>query len=125
MEAILPKADWRRSQEPKIIQVFLNSDLRASHNGLDLVAKKNNVETELIEDGQFLVFINRSKTMFKIFAANNTLVFHKSRSGMIDLRAIEELPKVFRSTHTIDFQAALKKVLLKEFEKKRQVKKVS
>jgi len=122
MDAILKQPDLRRSQEPKIIQVFLNSDLRASHNGLDLQAKKNKIETQLIEDGQFLVFINRSKTMFKIFAANNTLVFHKSRSGMIDLRAIEELPKVFKSTHSIDFQAALKKVLLKEFARKRPVK---
>lgn len=101
----------------RVIQVFLDADLRSGHLGLTTLAKKNGLEISSLMNGQFIVFINRKKTMMKCFVAGNT-ISHTKRDR-IDLNAIRYLPQAFGSNGEISYDAALEKSLRDRLEKGR------
>lgn len=102
----------------KLISVFPNSDLRSSHRGLTLAAvKAKRKPPELLENGEFHLFLNRRQTAFKMLAANSTVVHYKSPRGSIDIRTIEYLPHCFNAGE-LDYDKALRIVLEKILRKK-------
>lgn len=94
----------------KIISVFPNTDLRCSHDGLTSIALKSNRNPEDLNNGSFYLFLNRKQSMFKMMAANNTLIHHKAKSGRVDIHAIEYLPSCFNAGK-LDYDKALETVL--------------
>lgn len=104
----------------KLINVFPNTDLRCSHAGLTKLIFKHKgkvLNPELLANGEFILFINRSQSMIKMFASNNVLIHYKSPRGRIDVRTIEYLPHCFNAGE-LNYDAALKKVLEKHLIKR-------
>jgi hypothetical protein len=105
----------------RILQVFLDSDLRSGHDGLSKIAERNKVDTKKLGAGQYLVFINRSKTMVKVFTGNQIIAHHKSRRGRITMDAIKFIPEAFTGSGDFYMEAAIKKSL-QEILARRKVK---
>lgn len=99
-----------------IRQVFLNADLRGSHNWLTELAKKKNINVNALQNGEMVVFVNRRKTMMKVYTAFNSVVHTKQ--DRIDLGAIEHLPQIFSQYGQVNYSKALAKKLQKLTEKK-------
>lgn len=100
-----------------IISVFPNADLRCGHTGLAITAADGNKSADNLKPGQFLLFINRKQTAFKLLAFNNTLVHYRSPAGRIDLRAIQYLPQCF-TAGKFNYDIALKRMFEKTLRKK-------
>jgi hypothetical protein len=75
----------------KIAHFFLNVDMRCNHTGLLDLLKKNNVT---IGDHDFVVFLNKSRTMIKMFCQGEDVLLHYKKDGrVIDPGIIPFLPK--------------------------------
>ena len=95
----------------RILQVFLNADLRGSHNSLTLLGAAHRIDLPNLKKGLAVVFINRTRTLMKVFVAGNTFAF--TRRDRIDVEAIKHLPEVFGAVGEINYDAALR-ILLEE-----------
>lgn len=93
-----------------IIRCYLNSDLRAGHDGLAKVALKDKIRVQELSPGEFVIFINARKDKVKVYAAQNVVAYLRSPSGRIDMNTIREIPRVFNGA-AINYDAALKKIL--------------
>lgn len=98
--ALVGRPDYSPSTSGRIAQVFLNVDLRNSHDGLMEIARKRGVDISKLEIGHYVVFINDQKNRFKLFApsANRRgfiVAYYKSYDGRIDRQEIEMLPQAF------------------------------
>lgn len=104
----------------RVIQCYLNSDLRCSHDGLAEVAKKDKIMVKSLEPGQYVVFINSKKDRMKVYASNNVLAYLRLEDGRrIDLNTVREIPRAFAASGRIDYDKALEKVVREGLEKKR------
>jgi|SRR5581483_109634 len=104
-----------RNQTNRVLQVFLNADLRCSHDGLTEIAKKGGLNVKELKPGQYVVFLNAAKNRMKLYAANNVVAYFKSpEGGIIDPRTLCDLPRAFNGT-SINYEAALKEALVKVF----------
>lgn len=93
-----------------IITVFPEADLRNGHPGLRMLAAKRRIDTQMIEPGKFVMFLNRRQSAFKLFAANNTIVHYKHPRGRILLETIKHFPECFQAGE-FRYDKALEKVL--------------
>lgn len=93
-----------------IVQVFLNADMRNMHDGLQRIAERHGVAVDTLENGQFVIFINSAKDKVKIYAANDTISYTRSRSGKLQMEALQNIPKHFGGG-SFDYDAALRGVL--------------
>ncbi len=98
----------------KIIQVFLNADLRCSHLGLYELAKKSKIDVHKLEEGEFVLFVNSGKNRLKMYAPNNVIAYLSLPTGKIDMRTIALIPKSFSASGKIEYNKALKTVLERE-----------
>lgn len=104
----------------KALQIFLNADFRNVHEGLAAIAKKNKLDVEKLESGEYLIFVNTAKDRLKLYAANNVVAYLKMKSGKIDLRTIQLIPQAFNGSGRIDYDAALKEVIERELGRKKK-----
>lgn len=104
-EALVTNVRLKPLIYPKIVQCFLDADLRGGHNFLSGIAKKYGLILGNLTDNQFVVFINRRQNMMKCFVAGNTITFTKR--DRIDLLAIESLPQAFGYTGELSYDKAL------------------
>lgn len=95
-----------------IVQVFLNVDMRNMHNGLGKIAKESGIDVNQLDPGQYVVFINSQKNKVKIFASNDVVAYHRTKSGKIQMETIREIPRSFRGG-AFDYDSALRVVLEK------------
>jgi len=98
----------------KILRVFLNTDLRNSHVGLSKIAQGASIITDKLKDGHLVVFINKTRTLMKVYGSRSTLVFTRSTGQPIDLSAIQYLPRIFNLRKKVDINQALRTRLLKK-----------
>lgn len=98
----------------KLLQVFLNADLRCSHDGLTSLAKKEKVDVSQLTPGEYVIFINSGKNRIKLFAANNVLAYLRLPQGKIDMRTISLIPRAFEASRKINYDEKLREVLTKE-----------
>lgn len=104
-----------KAENNRVLQVFLNADLRCSHDGLREIAKKGGLDVKDLQPGQYIVFLNAAKDRLKLYAANNVVAYMKQPDGgKIDPRMIAELPRAFNGT-TINYETAIKEALMKIF----------
>lgn len=98
----------------EILRVIFHADLRCSHTGLSLIAKKNfKIDTSELGQGQYLVFINTAKTIVKVYTGGNIIAHYKSRHGQINLKTLSLIPKYFNGPK-FHYDAALSEVIRKE-----------
>lgn len=98
----------------RIIRYFPDTDLRNGHDGLTGLAKKNGINVNRLDVGEFVVFVNKSKTSIKMFAPPNVIAYYKSTNGKINPAVIQHLPNCFDGG-SIDYDKAILKVVKKEF----------
>lgn len=96
-----------------IISVFPNADLRCSHLGLTIEARKKGKDPRTLDHGDFLLFINRRQSAMKLFGSNNTIIHHRAARGRIELRTIQYIPQCFHAGK-FDYDKALGIVLEKK-----------
>lgn len=97
----------------KLLRVFLDVDMRCSHDGLTALAIKHKVLPESLEAGEYLLFINSDRTRIKLYGANDVVAYLRVKTGRIDMRTVALIPQAFASKGKIDYDAALRKVLEK------------
>lgn len=95
----------------KILRVFMNVDLRNAHEGLSELAKKNKVDVNTLENGEYLIFINAERNKLKLYASNQVLAYLKLPRGKIDLRVISKIPQAFKASGKIQYEEHLKEMI--------------
>lgn len=104
----------------RVLQCFLNADLRCGHEGLATLAKQNGIDITQLQPGQYVLFINSHKDKLKLYASNNVVAYLKLSTGQrLNMATIQLIPKAFRGTGTIDYDKALREVLLTALARKR------
>lgn len=104
---------------PTIMQVFLNADLRGSHNHLIELAKAHKLDLTSLEHNEAVVFINKRRTLMKIYVTGNTFSF--TRRDFIDLDAVRQIPKAFGANGDFSYDEALRLSLTEKLTKKKRV----
>lgn len=97
----------------RIIRYFPNSDLRAAHQGLSKAARENGVDLNKINIGEFLLFVNRKQTMFKMLTQSGMLVSYRSEHRL-NPGIFVLVPKYF-SGSTFNYTGALREALTRDF----------
>lgn len=120
MDQLVKKINREEVSRPTILQVFLNADLRGSHNHLILIAKDHELELESLTPNQAVIFVNKRQTLMKCYVAGNTFSFTKR--DRIDLAAIQYLPKSFGGGK-FDYDLALADSFDERFPESAKVKK--
>lgn len=95
----------------KIVRVFLDTNMGNGHRGCLKIAKKSKIDLRKLAPGEYAVFINKRRTIVKMFATNEVLAHYKGPK--IDLAAVQHLPNYF-SHGQIDVDAALERVWRKQ-----------
>lgn len=115
--AILPRPTIpRQTGSGRLLQVWLNQDMRNGHEGLAEVAKQGGLDVSKLKPGQYLVFINAKMDRIKMYGANNVVAYQVLEGGRkVDLRVVREIPKVFQSTGKLDYDLALERVVTDYF----------
>lgn len=94
----------------KIIQVFLDSDMRNQFEGLTTLCANNKIKVPEKETGEFVVFINKRRNYLKILACNGTahpvLAAYKTPERIIDIRILSQIPRAFNATGKFDVDKA-------------------
>jgi hypothetical protein len=96
----------------KIIQVFLGSDLRCSHEGLTQIAKEQKVDVTALVPGEFVIFINSGLNKIKLYTANEVVAYLRVKTGKVDIRTISLIPKAFLASGRIQYDESLKEILI-------------
>lgn len=108
--ALIKKPNYQSGKtSARVIQVFLNVDLRSGHAGLSQIAQKKKLKLKVLEDGQFVIFINRRQTGMKCYLSGNTVTYTKR--DRISLETIRFLPECFGGDADLAYDAALEKAL--------------
>ena len=116
--ALVPKTEarkqvgedrYRPETGGRVLQVFLNADLRNGHEGLAELAKERGIDVTKLLPGQYVVFVNAGKDKLKLYAAANVLAYLKLTGGQkFDLRVIAHIPKAFNGSGKLDYDKSLK-----------------
>lgn len=96
----------------KLLQVFLNSDMRCCHDGLAKLAKENKVDVKKLEPGEFVIFINSSMDRVKLYTANEVVAYLRLQKGKVDLRTISLIPRAFMASGKFQYDESLKEIIL-------------
>ncbi len=105
-----------------LISVFPDTHLGQGHHGLSVLASKAGKDTRKLLNGEFLLFLNKAQTAFKMYAANSVVVHYKSPANRrVDIRTIEYLPHCFNAGE-LNYSKALKLVLDKTLRGSREKK---
>lgn len=99
----------------RIIRFFANTHLGNGHNGLGLIADEANIDVTNLQSGEYVVFMNTSRTAIKMFAPGN-VVAHLKMPGnaKIDPRIIALVPRFFNGSK-INYDNAIAEVIRQEF----------
>ncbi len=103
----------------RVVRAVYDADFRCSHPGLTKIAQKLGVNPQELNEGEFLVFLNRPQNAVKIFASNNTIAYFKmpKPSQRVNLKIISMIPRFFNGT-SLNYEGALKNQIESELAKK-------
>lgn len=93
----------------KIARVFLDVHMGQNFQGLTKLMMKEKIDARSLGFGDFVIFLNRACTAFKLLAGNSYLVYYKNK-GKIPLEAIQYLPASFGGSE-LEFNKAIEKSL--------------
>lgn len=113
------KLDKLTKQTPKtktgrILRYFPDTHLGNGHDGLAKIAKKKGVDVTNLRVGEYVVFVNTTKTALKLYAPGNIVSYLKMPGTQrLNLGIIRSIPMFFNGTE-IDYKGALKSYILKQ-----------
>ena len=81
-----------------IVRCYFDQDLRCGIDGLLLELKKKKIAASALKTGDLIVFMNRSRTIFKMLSGTNHLVVYKSPRGRVKVDDIKSVSKIFSDT---------------------------
>ncbi len=75
----------------KLAHFFLDVDMRCGHDGLMEIVRKKKIQ---IKEDDFIVFMNTSRTIIKMFCGSEEAILHYKKEGrVIDPGIIKYMPK--------------------------------
>lgn len=86
-----------------VVRAYFDQDLRNGIDGLTTILKQRRVAVASMKSADLVLFINRSRTMFKMFSGSGHLVTYKSKKGRLNIEDIKSVSKVFVNT---DFKSS-------------------
>lgn len=96
----------------RIVQVVMNTNLRAGHEGLAKLAKDLGVDVKRLQAGQYLIFINSRQDKLKVYTANNIVAYWRGDAGQrVSLDALRYVPQAFQAKGQLDYDTALRQSL--------------
>jgi hypothetical protein len=114
--------NWKATKTNKLLRYFSDVDFRNGHEGLKNIAATYKVDVSKLEVGEYVIFVNRSKTSLKMFAPNNVIAHLKMPgNARINLKCIQSLPTFFNG-QSLDYTSALKKVIMDDLDSSTQKK---
>ena len=97
-----------------ILRCFVNVNMSQGHDSLASLAKKYEIDVRKLEPGDYVVFVNGARDRVKVYASSNVIAYQKlPRGGRLDLRAIAEIPRIFKATGRMSYDEALKEFVTK------------
>lgn len=94
-----------------ILRCFVNVNMAQGHDSLASLAKKYEINVHKLTPGEYVVFVNGARDRVKVYAAANVIAYQKlPRGGRLDLRAISEIPRVFKASGRMSYDDALKEI---------------
>lgn len=103
----------------KLVNAFLDVDMRCQHDGLAKIAKKHRVDVWSLSPGEHVVFINRAMDRIKMFSPNGVLSYLRLKSDQrIDLDTLKYIPEAYDGSKDlrVTYSQALRKSLSKRVE---------
>ncbi len=102
----------------RLLHFIPDTDLRCSHEGLKLVAKKKKINLDDMRIGDCVIFANRSLNKIKMFASGTKcMVFYSNDGRKIATDTIQFLP-AFLSGGELNYRGALKTAIDQHFKRK-------
>lgn len=89
-----------------IKRIYFDTSMSLSFGGLSEMMKKSKLDIGTIESGEFVVFVNRKQTAFKLLCGPSLLVYHNNGGRRFPITAITQMPRFFDGSK-IDFSAAV------------------
>jgi len=113
------------ARRARVVQCFVDADLRYMIPGLVEVCRKNGVDVSKLERGSLVPFINRERTFIKVLACNGSAFpvlgcYRLPRGRVYDLRVLGEIPSAFRADGGIDMDEAIRSTVEKYYERRKR-----
>ncbi len=97
--------------ENRLLHFFPGADLRCSHDGLKLLAKKKKVDLSNMKMGDCVIFMNNAGTKLKMFASGTKCLMFVSNDGRkIAPETIQFLPQYVQGGE-LNYRGALKEAI--------------
>lgn len=100
----------------KATNVFLGADMRMMHFGLTELAKTKGVRLDRLDSGEMVCFVNAARNRLKVYTYNGVVGYIKFTGDSrrtIDLEAIDEMAKAFRTDGSVNYARGLRTALEK------------
>lgn len=77
-----------------LLTVCPYTSMALGHDSLAKIAKKEGYPVEKLEPGHFILFLNKARTAYKLYAANGILIYYK-HPRPLDLQTLALIPHFF------------------------------
>ena len=81
----------------KIVRVFLDTDMRCQHFGLREIAQRSKVNLKTLDQGEHVIFVNKSRNRVKLYSANGVLTYVWKEKGRLDMSTLAAIPYTFQN----------------------------
>ncbi len=82
-----------------VVRCYFDQYLRFGIDGLLLDLKKKKIAVAQMKDSDLILFMNRSRTIFKMLSGSHHLVVYKAKQGKIKIEDIKNVSKIFSNTN--------------------------
>lgn len=94
-----------------VARVFLDTHMGLSFDGLNSLMRKAKFNTENLDEGDFVMFLNRKCTAYKVLKPHaKVIVYQNFGTRRVPLDAIQYLPRNFGGSK-FEFEKAVEKAL--------------
>jgi len=91
-----------------IKRIYFDTSMAFSFDRLAEIMRKSHMPVESLKSGEFIVFVNRKQTAFKLLATANVMVYHNNKNRKFPVTAITHFPEFFDGK-TIDLAKAVER----------------
>jgi len=101
----------QKMKSPKVLGVIQDVNMGTSHVGLKEIATAEGLKPEKLQLGEMIIFVNPSRTAFKVLTAGNMVAYQRSDDGTrLNAQMLAMIPHYFGGS-----QFALPKVIETQF----------
>lgn len=119
---VLDEPDYRKAPVARVVNCFLNAQLfgRFEYQAHQ-VRSRSDIEPLDLKPGEIVLMVNRAKTGFAMLCFNRNIVFHKEEDAKLSMASFDSVALAFQQAG-IDYDPALKRVLLRVIERREESK---